>query len=125
MIFQFLVRNPSSKTSPICPKCEKTDSMEKVMSTFSVKSGSSSMEDMADDPSLAGLDTEDPKAMASAIRRMADEMGEDLGSEVNEALSRLEAGEDPENIERDLEKSGFNMGDGSSSPSRAPGLYEA
>ena len=83
------------------------------------------MEDMADDPSLAGLDTEDPKAMASAIRRMADEMGEDLGPEVSEALTRLEAGEDPEKIERDLEESGFDMDSGTSSPSRAPGLYEA
>ncbi len=124
-IFQFLVRNPSGSTAPVCPECGEGDRMEKVMSTFSVKSGSSSIEDMADDPSLAGLDTEDPKAMASAIRRMADEMGEDLGPEVNEALSRLEAGEDPEKIERDLEESGFDMGSGSNSPSRAPGLYEA
>ncbi len=124
-IFQFLVRNPSSKTAPVCPECGKGDRMEKVMSTFSVKSSSSSIEDMADDSSLAGLDTEDPKAMASAIRRMADEMGEDLGPEVNEALTRLEAGEDPEKIERDLEESGFDMGEGGGEPSRAPGLYEA
>jgi len=123
-IFQFLVRHPSSETAPVCPECKKGDRMERVMSTFSVKSGSSSIEDMADDPSMAGLDTEDPKAMASAIRRMADEMGEDLGPEVNEALSRLEAGEDPEKIERDLEESGFDIGEGGS-PSRAPGLYEA
>jgi hypothetical protein len=98
--------------------------MKRVMSAFSVKSVSSSIEDMADDPSMAGLDTEDPKAMAKAIRHMADEMGEDLGTEVNEALARLEAGEDPEKIERDLEESGFDMGEGDS-PSRAPGLYEA
>jgi len=98
--------------------------MKKVMSSFSMKSGPSSIENMADDPSMAGLDTEDPKAMAKAIRHMADEMGEDLGTEVNEALSRLEAGEDPEKIERDLEESGFDMGEGGS-PSRAPGLYEA
>jgi len=83
-IFQFLVRNPSGSTAPVCPECGKADIMEKVM-----------------------------------------EMGEDLGPEVNEALTRLEAGEDPEKIERDLEESGFDMGDGSSSPSRAPGLYEA
>ncbi|MCD4775256.1 MAG: zinc ribbon domain-containing protein [Candidatus Aegiribacteria sp.] len=123
-IFQFLVRHPSDKTSPVCPKCDRNDKMERVMSAFSVKSGSSSIESMADDPSMAGLDTEDPKAMAKAIRHMADEMGEDLGTEVNEALSRLEAGEDPEKIERDLEESGFDTGEGGS-PSRAPGLYEA
>ncbi len=82
------------------------------------------MENMADDPDLSGLDTEDPKAMAKVIRRMAEEMGEDLGEEVNEALSRLESGEDPEKIERDLEESGIDMGEGGP-PSRAPGLYEA
>ena len=124
-IFQFLVRKPSSKTAPVCPQCGKGDKMERIMSTFSVKSGSSSIEDMADNPTLAGLATEGTKAMVSAIRRMANEMGEDLGPEVNEALSRLEAGEDPEKIERDLEESGFDMGEGSGSPSHAPGLYEA
>lgn len=123
-IFQFLVRHPSETTSPVCPKCDKSDEMERIMSSFSVKRGASSIEDMGDDQSLAGLDTEDPKAMARSIRQMADEMGEDLGSEVSEALTRLEAGEDPEKIERDLEESGFDTGEGSA-PSRAPGLYEA
>lgn len=94
------------------------------MSSFSFGSGHSSKSDgLEDDPSLAGLDEEDPKAMARAIRRMADELGEDLGSEVSEALSRLEAGEDPEKIERDLEESGSGMDD--SSPSRDGGLYDA
>jgi hypothetical protein len=58
--------------------------------------------------------------MARAIRHMADEMGEDLGPELEEAISRLEAGEDPEAIERDLEESGFGGG----APGRDPGLYE-
>jgi hypothetical protein len=80
---------------------------------------------MADDPDLAGLDTDDPRAMASAIRHMADEMGEDLGAEVNEALSRLEAGEDPEKVERDLEESGLDLDQGMASPTRDSGLYEA
>ncbi|MCK5064958.1 MAG: zinc ribbon domain-containing protein [Candidatus Fermentibacteraceae bacterium] len=123
IIFQFLVRHPSKDTLPVCPKCDNKN-MERVMSSFSFGSGHSSKSDgLEDDPSLAGLDEEDPKAMARAIRRMADELGEDLGSEVSEALSRLEAGEDPEKIERDLEESGFEMND--SSPSRDGGLYEA
>ena len=93
------------------------------MSSFSFGSGHSSTSGgLEDDPSLAGLNEEDPKAMARAIRRMADELGENLGSEVNEALSRLEAGEDPEKIERDLEESGFGMD--ISAPSRDGGLYE-
>lgn len=124
-IYQFLVRKPSEGTSPVCPGCGKDDRMERVMSAFSVKRSNASMDDIADDPDLAGLDTEDPRAMARAIRRMADEMGEDLGPGVNEALCRLEAGEDPENVERELEESGFDMGNGQGKPVRAPGLYEA
>jgi putative FmdB family regulatory protein len=123
-IYQFLVRNPSSDTAPVCPACQKGDRMERIMSSFSVRSISSITEDSEFDSSLEGLDTEDPKKMARAIRSMADEMGEDLGPEVTEALSRLEAGEDPEKIERELEESGFDSGP-DSSPSRAPGLYEA
>ncbi len=57
------------------------------------------------------------------IHRMPDELGEDLGSEVSEALSRLEAGEDPEKIERELEESGSGMDN--SAPSRDRGLYKA
>jgi len=123
-IFQFLVRRSSDEVSPACPRCDRKEDMERVMSSFSVKKGSTSIEDMADDPALAGLDGEDPRAMARTIRQMADEMGEDLGPEVSEALSRLESGEDPEKIERDLEESGFDIGTGGS-PSRDPGLYEA
>lgn len=123
-VFQFLVRKPSPETAPVCPRCGKGDMMKRVMSSFSVGGASVSADDLADDPVLAGLDTEDPRAMARAIRHMADEMGEDLGPEVNEALTRLEAGEDPEKIERELEESGFDMG-ADAPPERDPGLYEA
>lgn len=124
-IYQFLVRRPSSDTAPACPRCGEGDTMERIMSSFSVKSGSASMDDLTEDPDLAGLDTEDPRTMARAIRHMADEMGEDLGPQVTEALSRLEAGEDPEKVERDLEDSGFDPGGEGPAPSRDPGLYEA
>jgi hypothetical protein len=33
---------------------------------------------------------------------MADEVGEDLGPELDEVVGRLEAGEDPEEIERSM-----------------------
>lgn len=124
-IYQFLVRKPSSDTSPACPKCGSRDSMKRVMSTFSVGSGSASSDDLTDSADFAGLDTEDPRAMARAIRSMADEMGEDLGPQVDEALSRLEAGEDPEKVERELEEAGFGSDGHTGAPTRDPGLYEA
>ena len=114
VIFQFLVRDTGTGTDPECPRCSRRG-MERVMSTFST-----SRKQNDDIPS--GMDEEDPKSMARAIRHMADEMGEDLGPELDEAISRLESGENPEDIERDLEKSGFGSPDGS--PGRDPGLYE-
>jgi putative FmdB family regulatory protein len=121
-IFQFLIRDSSRDHDPSCPRCG-TGGLERVMSTFSTsRKGSPDVADVADDPVLAGMDEDDPRSMARAIRHMADEMGEDLGPELEEAISRLEAGEDPEDIERELEGSGFVGGEGA--PGRDPGLYE-
>lgn len=96
------------------------------MSLFSTTSSRArNDEELADD--LADIDENDPRSMAKAVRRMADEMGEDLGPELEHALNRLEAGEDPEKIEQELEEMGLGeadgMGMGAPSPSRDPGLY--
>ncbi len=100
--------------------------LRRVMSTFSTTSSRSrSDDDMAAD--LADIDENDPRSMAKAVRKMADEMGEDLGPELEHALNRLEAGEDPEKIEQELEEMGFGEGEmsgmGAPGPSRDPGLY--
>ncbi|MBD3370615.1 zinc ribbon domain-containing protein [Candidatus Fermentibacteria bacterium] len=123
MIYQFLVRRMDEEPSPECPKCG-SEELERVMSTFSTtRKSTGDISDMVDDPELAGIDEDDPRSMARAIRHMADEMGEDLGPELEEAISRLEAGEDPEKIERELEEAGF--GEEMGAPGRDPGLYEA
>ena len=36
------------------------------------------------------------------MRKMGDEMGEDLGPEFDEVVGRLESGEDPEAIEKSM-----------------------
>jgi hypothetical protein len=64
------------------------------------------LENLADPTSLAGLDENDPKSIARWMRKMSSEMGEDLGSEFNEVVDRLEAGEDPEAIERSMPELG-------------------
>lgn len=51
---------------------------------------------------MAGLDENDPRAMARLMRRMAQESGEDLGPEFEEVVGRLEKGEDPEKIEQSM-----------------------
>jgi putative FmdB family regulatory protein len=117
-IFQFLVKDASRRgQAPPCPRCGSPT--EKVLSRFSIGGAPSGGDSHPDDADLASMSGEDPRAMASAIRRMADDMGEDLEPEIMEALSRLEAGEDPEQIERDLEQSR----PGSSPPVHDSGLY--
>lgn len=102
------------------------------MSSFAPVRGTSSKSAGGDGipADLAGLDESDPRSMARAIRRMADEMGESLGPELDEAITRLEAGEDPEQVERELEDAGLDDDDDAESkhsgpPARDPGLYDA
>jgi len=47
-----------------------------------------------------GMNEDDPRRMASLMRRFSHETGINLGGNMEEALSRMEAGEDPEQIER-------------------------
>lgn len=133
IIFQFFIRTPGREASPACPKCGGSD-MERVMSSFSTSRKASITSSGGDAmPDMSGLDESDPRSMARAIRHMADDMGEDLGPELHEAIARLEAGEDPEQVERELEDAGFGddeeAGEGGSctscGPGRDPGLYEA
>lgn len=58
------------------------------------------MESMADD--FSGFDglEDDPKAMGQMMRKMGNEMGEDLPPEFDEVVDRLESGQNPEDIEK-------------------------
>jgi len=57
------------------------------------------MEDLSDPAQFGDLDENDPKSMARWMRKMGDEMGEDLGPEFGEVVDRLESGQSPEDIE--------------------------
>ena len=66
------------------------------------------MESMADKFSgIEGME-DDPKAMGQMMRNMGKEMGEDLPSEFNEVVDRLESGQSPEEIESAIP----NLGEG-------------
>lgn len=59
-------------------------------------------ESAADD--FSGMDgiENDPQALAKMMRKMGNEMGEELPSEFNDVVDRLEAGQSPEEIESAL-----------------------
>jgi hypothetical protein len=68
-----------------------------------LRSEESRLESLADPSNLSGLDESDPRSMARWMRKMSQEMGEDMGPEFDEMVNRLEAGESPEEIEGSME----------------------
>ena len=120
-IFSFLSKRLNPERPPVCPRCgNKT--MEKQISRFAMTRGLAEpaagsdegpMPGM-DDPRLARamtemerdmehLDENNPKHMAHMMRKMKDLMPPGtVPKELDVAIKRLEAGEDPEKIEEDM-----------------------
>jgi len=49
-----------------------------------------------------GMNEDDPRQMASLMRKFSDKTGINLGDNMEEAISRMEKGEDPEQIEKEM-----------------------
>lgn len=112
-IFNFLSRRVDTDKRPSCPRCGKYE-LERQVSSFSFPHGhredsQGETPDIDDDrieramESLAGqiegIDENDPRQMAGFVRKLSEATGMDLGTGVEEAIRRIEAGEDPEKIE--------------------------
>lgn len=87
---------------PLCPRCGGHDLTRLISRVAVVRSEESRLDEMADPSDMGDLDENDPKSMARFMRKMANETGEDLGPEFEEVVGRLEAGEDPESIEKSM-----------------------
>ena len=85
-----------------CPRCRSRDLKRRISRVSVAKSDDARLDTLMDDPSLSGLDEEDPRALGKFMRKMSAEMGEDMGDEFNEVVNRLEKGESPESIEQSL-----------------------
>ena len=107
-------RSFNAVTDPVCPRCGGTQ-LTRLMSRVAVHRGTSGDDGDFDgeggdfDTFLDGVDENDPRSVARAMRRMSDEMGEPIEPEMQEALTRMEAGEDPERVMASLDE---QMGDG-------------
>ncbi len=146
-IYSFHSFKIATEKIPECPKCSNADLL-RVPSTFGVatshKSSAGQGDDAGaglDDPGmeremmrfaseLEGMDENDPRAMAAAVRKMTEIAGEPVTPAMEEMIRRLEAGEDPEKVEEELgdaleEEMGDEGGGGFSGapPTRDGGLY--
>jgi putative FmdB family regulatory protein len=89
-------------SSPItCPKCGSIEINRIIKPLRISRSEEDRFESFANPEQLGGLE-DDPKALGQMMRRMSQELGEDMGPEFDEVVDRLEKGQSPEEIERDL-----------------------
>ncbi len=117
MVFNFFSQRVNTEKCPDCPKCGKKH-LQKMMSTFATIG--KAREGDGDDP-MAGLDEsrmehameglikeveeineDDPRQMADLMRRFTEKTGLSMGDHMEEALARMEAGENPEQIEEEM-----------------------
>lgn len=115
-IFNFFSKTVNTTKRPNCPKC-KTKKLSRQMSAFAFTGKAKENSDMDDLPfdetkmeqamsMLAGeadkINEDDPKQAAHLMRKLTDMTGMQLGSGMEEALSRMERGEDPDKIEEEM-----------------------
>jgi putative FmdB family regulatory protein len=123
-IFSFLSKTIRPERSPVCPKCGNED-LVKELSLFATPRGAkeshsnteegsdAGMPDL-DDPKImramaemerdmAYLDENNPKHMAHMMRKMKEMLPANImPKELDVAIRRLEAGEDPDKIEEEM-----------------------
>lgn len=120
-IYSFFARRVDTQTTPKCPKGSK-HKLRRQMSRFAISSGRS---DSPADDSAADMDIdmddakmeqammqmagemenvneEDPRAMARMMRKLMETTGMNMGEGMEEAIRRMEAGEDPDKVEEEL-----------------------
>jgi len=117
MIFNFFSNTVNIEKTPTCPKCKKTK-LQRQMSKFAMLKRKSDEEEEMPMPDMDeskleqamnmlakeadGIDEDDPRQAANLMRKLTDMTGLNLGPGMEEALSRMEAGEDPEQIEAEM-----------------------
>ena len=116
MLFNFFSKSVNTSKRPLCPKCKKTK-LKRQMSAFAKIGGAKNDRDTEDLPideskmekameilarEADGINEDDPRQAAKLMRKFTDATGASLGPSMEEALKRMEAGEDPDQIEAEM-----------------------
>jgi len=115
-IFNFFSKTINTDKRPLCPQCHKTQ-LDRQISIFAMSRNRGEEEDMPmpdlDESKMESamnllgrevehIDENDPRQAANLMRKLTDMTGLSLGPGMEEALRRMEAGEDPEKIEAEM-----------------------
>ncbi len=114
-IFNFFSKTINTETVPPCPKCDNA-ALSRQVSMFAVtgRAKEEGDEDLPFDESkmeqamhvlereAGNIDENDPRQAANLMRKLSDMTGIQLGGGMEEALARMEKGEDPDAIEEEM-----------------------
>jgi len=115
-IFNFLSKTVNTSKRPMCPSCKKRQ-LQREVSMFAQTGEATESADMDDLPidesrmasameaiagEAEGINEEDPRQAAQIMRKFSHMTGLEFGGGIEEALGRIEAGEDPEAIETEM-----------------------
>jgi len=116
MLFNFFSRTINTSKRPACPRC-KVCILDRQMSAFAFTGKAKETPDGDDLPIDEGkmeqamqmlaseadrIDEDDPRQAANLMRKLTDMTGMELGAGMQEALQRMEHGEDPEQVEAEM-----------------------
>ena len=117
-LFSFFSSTVRPDAAPDCPRCRRGP-LERRPSGFAMLSGTKEEEtdgmgDLDDERMMQAFssmaseiegaeDTDDPRQMARLMRRFGEASGLELGAELEAMVERLEAGEDPDEVEKAFE----------------------
>ena len=118
-IYNFLSKSANTDKIPLCPKCINIP-LARQMSVFAAISSGKAKDNAQDDP-YSGLDEkkveselkklaaeadkineDNPRAAVQLMRKFSSMTGMKLGDGFQEALKRMEQGDDPEKIEEEM-----------------------
>jgi putative FmdB family regulatory protein len=123
-IFSFLSRSVNTTKEPTCPRCGQARLSRRV-SSFAISKGRKEEAAPSAEPGIPGLppgmdearleqamatltreaeglNEDDPRQGAQLMRRLFEATGMPVGAGMEEALRRMESGEDPEKIEEEM-----------------------
>jgi putative FmdB family regulatory protein len=120
-VFSFFSPQIDTEAAPACPRCGRPRLPRKPSTFATLRRTGGDAEEEGDDL-FAGLDEErlegamdsvlgelegagddeDPRQVASVLRRFSEAAGMEPGPRMEEMLRRLEAGEDPDSLEEEM-----------------------
>ena len=116
-VYKFFSKTVNTEKVPACPKCDN-EHLRRQVSLFAALSANKEGTTGDDMPHLdeakmeramamlaseAGkVNEDDPRHAASLIRKLSEAAGLKMGEGMEDALQRLEKGEDPEQVEKEM-----------------------